>query len=163
MLSAGVFTLLMLCQWTGRKETGRQHTWNRWPELIKKILHTIEPHAQHLNWGMYLEGEQIWTQEGGSGIHQHLVRASASFVFYLITVIIMFCHYYCTCTLFLLIKLVLPQNLQFYWSSSPFHWIWGEEGSWVSSCVGLNFQLGLNHHSKTAANNNPSIYLQFWT
>lgn len=30
----------------GRKETGKKHSWNKWPELANRIFHTIQCHVQ---------------------------------------------------------------------------------------------------------------------
>lgn len=49
-LSKGVFQFLVVCHCTRKRW---KHKWDSWPELVKGIfhIHTIECHAQYMNWG----------------------------------------------------------------------------------------------------------------
>ncbi|XP_037999340.1 uncharacterized protein LOC119703477 [Motacilla alba alba] len=52
------------------KEAGREHSWGSGPKLSRGIFHTIERHAQYLNWGEFMEPQPVWGwSEGGEQLH----------------------------------------------------------------------------------------------
>lgn len=145
----GLFVFfLLLCQW-GVTPTGRDHSWDRWPQLAKWLFHTIEHHAPCMNWRSYLEGSDLGRGAGIGGqvvsnyiVHQ-LFRWVLSFLFLisLLLLLAMLLHF----TLFSIIKLLFSQPTNFTSGSPPHSTRVGEKRRGLSGFVGLNFHLGLAH------------------
>lgn len=73
---------------TYTKETGREQSWDRWPELTKGTFHTPEHHAQYRNWAE-LPGRAADLVVGiGSSIHNWVVSNFSPFLLLLLFTII---------------------------------------------------------------------------
>lgn len=142
----------MLCQWGGEQRklggsiagTGDLN-WPKGHSTPQNIMPSI--------WtgGSYPEGEPVWAWEEGSGMGQWVVSNCMvhclffpfhyyhSLSFTVVVVVFYFIFNYST---------LLVSNCKFYFDSPPRSTTvegWG--GGWVSGCVVLNFQLGLNHNT----------------
>lgn len=151
ILSQGLFSLSRALPVRRRtKETGREHSWDRWPELTKGTFYTTEHHAQYMNWGELPRrgtslglGRGVW--HGAVGGEQ-LYGALLVFPFSLLSFIII---YRCCCCILLYFQLFNSSCLKLQVLLSPPRstTVEGWGGGWVSGCVVLNFQLGLNHNT----------------
>ena len=52
-----IFQFPMLCQQADVQEDGREHSQSSWPELAKGVFHTMERHAQYINWVELARGQ----------------------------------------------------------------------------------------------------------
>lgn len=67
ILSQGHFPIVSCSDSEERpKETGREHSWHRWPELTKGMFHTTEHPVHYVDLGEFSLGQPIWVWERGS-------------------------------------------------------------------------------------------------
>lgn len=68
------FQFPRLCQWAGAQKAVRMHGQESWPDRTKWTVHSIECHAQTINWErlagrqtvMLMAWECVWHQSAGS-------------------------------------------------------------------------------------------------
>lgn len=119
----------------GAKETGREHSWGRWPKVAKGIFHSIERHAQYINWGelpgwmVDLDlGRGVWhLSMGGEQLHCASLISSFSII---IIIIIYNCYHT------LIIELCVVLN--FHLGLNPNRW----NGSTIQSWTRTNLSDG---------------------
>lgn len=92
------FSCLILCQVRRcTEETGREHSWYRWPELTQGLFHTVEHHVQYINWGFTQKGPAglrkgvwHWSVGGEHRIVHHLFFPFLLSLLLLFTIIVLF-------------------------------------------------------------------------
>lgn len=138
-----IFPWVMLCQWGGWQEKlGGSRAGRGDPNWAVDVPHHV---MGSTSWGSYLEGRPAWLWDGAwhcSVAGEQLHCASLVFSFH------DQCYYHLPLLLFFALLSIMPliSTYKFYFDpSSQSTEVRGREGGWVSGCVLLNFQLGLDH------------------